>query len=287
MASLDQLNQELRHLRSGRRTTPRSVMEAATRDAQTENERIWAPERQKRQDYESQQREERMLRLIEKERANKEREILRKNIIERGKRDTELEEKRKAKQRHDDYQDAMFGIDTDTPELANQFISKYGPTDVNPTFSYDSKTKQFKLTPGKDLTSEDMEKVDGKWQVKGTKLLRSDQVKKVLENFQSIEDYRASQKRGVAEATARQKRVKTGMELGRYKMDTEKHERELQQGLSDSERAKMYGYFVRDRASGNIDPDVTFDKYLSEAGMSGGSAPGVGIPERQQDGAAY
>jgi len=251
-------------------------MSAATRNAQTENERRAAVKRQSDQDYWDRREREKMSRMIEKEQAATEIEALRKQDLERRERDTKEEKEREAKERSEDYQAAVYGIDAGVPELANRFMSKYGPQDVNPTFTYDPKTKQFKLShPGQELGAMDMEQVGGKWQMKEGVLLKPGQAKSLLEKFQSVEDYRESQKRKTAAATERRAETKTALDVGKYI-------REGQQGITDKDRVKMFGFYQKDRAGGTT--DLTFDEYLAEAGIGGTTprkGPAVGIPTEQ------
>lgn len=275
MASLRQLYQELNRLRGRRRADPRAIRAAAGENAKAENERRWAAERRTKEDYWARREAEKMSRMIEREQSATEMEELRKQDIERREKDTKEEKEREAKERTEDYQAAIYGIDAGVPELANRFMTKYGPEDVNPTFTYDPKTKQFKLShPGRELGAMDMEKVGKKWQMKEGVLLKPDQAKGLLEKFQSIEGYRESQKKKTAAGKERRAETKTALDVGEYV-------RKGQQGLSDKERVKMYGFYVKDRAGGNIDPDYTFDEYLAEAGI-GRRGPGVGIPTEQQ-----
>jgi len=276
MASLRQLYQELNRLRGRKRANPRAIMAAATQNAQTENERRWTAERRTKEDYWARREQEKMARMIEREQSGIEMERLRKEDLERREKDTKEEKERKAKERGEDYQAAIYGIEAGVPELANRFMSKYGPKDVNPTFTYDPKTKQFKLShPGRELGAMDMEQVGGKWQMKEGTLLKPDQAKGLLEKFQSVESYRDSQKRKTAAAKERRAETKTAIEVGEYV-------RKGQLGISDKERVKMFGFYVKDRAGGSIDPDVSFDDYLAEAGIGGTRGPGVGIPTEQQ-----
>jgi len=274
MASLQQLYQQLSRVRSRTRANPRAIRAAAAQNAQTENERKWARERQRKLDWERREQERKMTRVLEKEQSRLEIERLKKEDIARREKDT-------AKELHEDYQAAIYGIDAGMPELANRFMSKHGPKDVSPSFTYDQKTKLFTLTHGgKELAPTDMEKVGGKWQVKQP-TFKAEQAKSLLEKFQSVEDYRASQKRKGVAAKAEQQRIKTGIDVGEYRLKVDKFKREGQGALSDKERMKMFGYYQKDRASGNIDPDYTFDDYLSEAGI-GQQPRGTGIPERHQ-----
>jgi len=269
MPSLQQLYQELNRLRGRKRANPRAIMAAAGESAQ----------RQKEEDSWRRRQEEKMFRLAEKEQSALRIKELQEQDLARRQRDIKTEKERKAKERHDDYQAAIYGIDAGVPELANRFMSKYGPEDVNPTFTYDEKTKQFTLShPGRELAPTDMEKVGEKWQMKEGRMLKPAQAKSLLEKFQSVEDFRESQKRKGIAAKERRAEVKTALDIGEYM-------RKGQKGLSDKERVKMFGFYQKDRAAGNIDPDYTFDDYLSEAGIGGGTtSPSVGIPEPRQFG---
>lgn len=286
MASLQQLYQQLNRLRSRKKANPRAIMAAAGENAQKENERRWEAERRTSEEFWDRREREKLFRMAEKEQSRLEIERLKKEDVARREKDT-------AKELHEDYQAAIYGIDAGMPELANRFMSKHGPKDVSPTFTYDRKTKLFTLThPGRELGPTDMERVGGKWQMKEGVMLKPEQAKSLLEKFQSVEDFKVSQKRKVAGAKAKQERIKTGIDVGEYRLKVDKFKREGKQGLTDKDRVKMFGFYVKSKAAGEIEPDYTFEDYLSEAGIGGVGgttmAPRAGIPEQpQQFGARY
>lgn len=280
MASLQQLYQELSRTRS-RRANPRAILAAAGEKAQGENERRWGAERQAREEFYGREQERKIMRMAEQEQSDLRIKRIREQEVARIGRERKLEKEEKTKERHEDYQAAIYGIEAGLPELANRYMSKYGPEDVTPTFAYDQETKQFKLShPGRDLAPTDMERVGGKWQMKDV-TLKPAQAKSLLEKFQSVEGYRASQTRKTAAAKERRAEMKTGIDVGEYKLKVGKFQREGQQGLSDKDKLKMFGFYQKDRAAGTIDPDYTFDDYLAEAGIGGAR---MGIPEPQQAG---